>query len=67
MTTQQNFHPMKGDVYHGSRIQMENGDVLTLNDSMRGWTLYRDDEFVAGPFDGAYEVLHFIVNYEIFL
>ena len=63
MILQKNFHPMRGDVYDGSKVQMENGDILEIRRCMDGWGIYKDDKFLAGPFAAAFEVDAFIVYY----
>ena len=39
MTKAESFHPMRGHVYHGNEIIFSNGDILTLNNTVRGWIL----------------------------
>lgn len=38
-TNQHEFHVMRGHVDEGTEIECDNGDVLTLHATMKGWQL----------------------------
>jgi hypothetical protein len=64
-TTQTAFHPMRGHVADGCEIQCENGDVLTLNATMKGWQLRDQDGRKYGEeTNDAQQVAAYVVGYQ---
>ena len=62
----QDFHPMRGHVAEGTRVQFESGEELTVRNAMRGWLLVNDKTGVTfGPFDGALELTTAVVRYDV--
>ena len=49
ITTQDDFHPMRGHIQDGCHISMSNGDSLTLHSVMAGWELRRSDGSAVAP------------------
>lgn len=63
-TTQTAFHPMRGHVADGCEIQCENGDVLTLNATMKGWQLRdQDGRKYGNETNDAQQVAAYVVEY----
>lgn len=38
-TTQKNFSPMRGHVFNGCKVACDNGDILTITNTLKGWKL----------------------------
>lgn len=57
------FHPMRGHMEDGAIVRFDSGRRLTLNQTMRGWTLSDDQGArVFGPAGSAHEVTAAIVK-----
>ena len=62
--TQDQFSVMRGHVYDGNTVAMNNGDTLRLANTMHGWAIQKDGKTI-GEFSAAWEVERFIVAYEV--
>ena len=63
-TTQDGFHPMRGHVDSGVTVRMRDGAILTVQPSMTGWSLTRQDGTAyAENLPSASAVLSAIVDY----
>lgn len=61
ITTQEAFHPMRGHVADGTRINMRNGSTLIISSTMSGWQLKDDQGIAVGqPTNNAYVLASFI-------
>lgn len=49
MVNQDNFHAMLGHVSDGQQVKMNNGTIITIVASMRGWMIQCEGKNVAGP------------------
>ncbi len=64
-TTQQLFHPMRGHVADGCEIECDNGDVLTLNAVIRGWSLHNQHGVLVGEeTNDAYLIARYVMAYD---
>jgi hypothetical protein len=43
------FHPMRGHVADGVKVGFQDGSVLTVTSSMRGWTLIDESGLQRSP------------------
>ena len=62
-TTQSAFSSMRGHVIDGQQVTAENGDILTIKNTIHGWDIYLKNAEIARCGHNAYAVEKFIVNY----
>lgn len=64
ITTQNNFHPIRGHIADNVTIKCNNGDILTITATIKGWKVTNQKNEQISPicFD-AYKIAASIINY----
>ena len=62
--TQQNFHPMRGHIADGNTILCDDGEVLTISNTIHGWKLTnKKGEQVGRPTHDGGQLTQYVIRY----